>query len=249
MIEAYFRPEKLEDAVRLIAQDPLSTVPLGGGNVLSKVETGKIKVVDLQALKLNGIHLDNLKLVIGACATLQSIIENEETPAAIRQSAVKEGTINQRRTGTLAGDLVSTRGKSPLGAVLKAIETIVITEPGQTEKKLDDWLKETTPGLATRFEIPINVRLSYTDISKTPQDFPIGYSVLVLSPDSLYTWITGLKKEKDLLIFKGKSKAELSENAHSHFRTNKIFSTYIQQMINLFLDRLFDEISSAGAGR
>jgi CO/xanthine dehydrogenase FAD-binding subunit len=54
MITQYYRPQTLEEALKLLSQP--DTRPLGGGTALTQKNDESFSVVDLQALGLNKIH-------------------------------------------------------------------------------------------------------------------------------------------------------------------------------------------------
>ncbi|MCQ3953112.1 MAG: hypothetical protein DPW15_07500 [Chloroflexi bacterium] len=94
MITTYHRPQTLEEALTLLNQP--DTVPLGGGTLLSRPQTDSVSVVDLQRLGLDSLRASGNELQIGATCPLQSLLESEHTPAALK-TALSAAQHPQRR--------------------------------------------------------------------------------------------------------------------------------------------------------
>ena len=82
MITTYHRPQTLDEALKLLTQP--NTFPLGGGTLLSQPTTDPIQVVDLQSLGLDSLTKKGNDLEIGATCTLQSLLESEYCPEALK---------------------------------------------------------------------------------------------------------------------------------------------------------------------
>ena len=78
-IRSYHRPTRIEDALTLAAQ---GVVPLGGGTRLLASDIEVPNVLDLSALGLNGIQVEDSDLVLGSMVTLQDVIDSRAAYAA-----------------------------------------------------------------------------------------------------------------------------------------------------------------------
>ena len=105
-IRSYHRPVTVEEAVSLAAQ---GVVPLGGGTRLLASAVEVPNVLDLAALRLTRLQVEDGDLVLGASTTLQDVIDApvayEATagllPAACRaQSASRLVRRRPRRPGS-----------------------------------------------------------------------------------------------------------------------------------------------------
>lgn len=250
MIEAYYRPETLEEAIRILQQNPGTTFPLGGGNVLSRRDLGKISVVDLQRLKLDKVERKGSTLMVGANTPLQTLVESELIPQAVKDAAIRDGTINLRRTSTLAGVLVSSKGVSPLGAVLIAMGAVIVTEQGGGSLALQDWiitLDPSKPGkLVVRVEIPTETQVRYMDISKTPADVPMAYAAMSAAKSGEKVWVVGFNKQPALFVERSKTLEDGIKNAYSHYSSMKNFNSYSKNMITVLFERLSADLSAEG---
>lgn len=198
MITTYHRPKSLDEALTLLTQ--LNRVPLGGGTLLSKSTTDSIEVVDLQDIELNTMKKQGNTLEIGAAVTLQQLLDSEDTPAPLKSALKLEAPLNLRNAATLAGTLVSCDGRSTLATALlaldaklelKSIEPIALVEM-ETESRTPRMSVETLSigeflplraerikgKLITSISIPLNTKLAFESVARTPADKPIVCAAL-----------------------------------------------------------------------
>ena len=79
MISEYHRPEKLDEALKLLSRMEPNTIPLGGGSALDRFSPQSYAVVDLQSLGFNKLQQQGNILVIGATVSLQSLVDEEKS--------------------------------------------------------------------------------------------------------------------------------------------------------------------------
>jgi CO/xanthine dehydrogenase FAD-binding subunit len=184
MIIEYQRPNSLDAALELLARPTPRTLPLGGGTVLNRPSPEPVAVVDLQALGLNGLHATGSTLSIGATVTLGALADWPGLQTALLRAIQLELNHNLRQVATVAGALVSADGRSGFAAALLALEAelemrahAAAGEPVREKVSLGDLLPlrwERLPGrLITQVKIPLNVRLAYEYVARTPADLPI----------------------------------------------------------------------------
>ncbi len=172
MISTYHRPQTLDEALTLLAQP--NTVPLGGGTLLSHPTTDPVSVVDLQRLGLDALRVNGNELQIGATCTLQALLESELCPQALQAPIKLEAPINIRNTATVAGTLVASDGRSTIATMLLAMDTkVTINNPSATTIGLSEFLLTRPKGLITSITIPLNTKLAFEFVSRTPADKPI----------------------------------------------------------------------------
>jgi probable selenate reductase FAD-binding subunit len=174
MITAYHRPTSLEEALALLARAAPQTRPLGGGTLLAHGQIDSIEVVDLQALGLNRIRVHGRDLEIGATATLQQLLEDNDCPAALKVGLKLEAPLNIRNIATVAGTLVACDGRSSFVTALLACDAkLTILNPKSQAVSLGDYLPLRSRGLITAITIPTQVALAMEYVSRTPADKPI----------------------------------------------------------------------------
>jgi CO/xanthine dehydrogenase FAD-binding subunit len=172
MITAYHRPQTLGEALALLTQP--NTRPLGGGTLLSRPTTDPVSVVDLQRLGLDSLQVKGNDLEIGATCTLQSLFESKDCPETLKAAIKLEAPLNIRSTATVAGTLVSADGRSPFATMLLAMDAKVTVISGQTSVVSVGELLLTHPtGLITSITIPLNTKIAFEFVSRTPADKPI----------------------------------------------------------------------------
>ncbi|MGE5072426.1 MAG: FAD binding domain-containing protein [Anaerolineae bacterium] len=177
MITAYHRPHTLDDALALLRRPSPQTVPLGGGTLLAHEKTASLEVVDLQALSLDHITGQGKNLEIGAAVTLQALLEHEGIPTAMQPALKLEAPLNLRNAATVAGTLVTCDGRSTFTTIMLALDArlSVYQLPAGTEVTLSlgAFLTLRPACLITSLTIPMQVRLAFEYVSRTPADKPI----------------------------------------------------------------------------
>ena len=195
MITTYHRPQTLDEALTLLTQP--NTFPLGGGTLLSHASTtprnehaaplsasDSIEVVDLQALGLDSLIGNGNNLELGATLTLQALLGSEYCPTALKSALKLEAPLNIRNSATIAGTLVACDGRSTFASVLLAMDAKVsVSSQQKAEETLNigDFLplREQVRGkLITKITIPINVKLAFESVARTPADKPIVCAAL-----------------------------------------------------------------------
>lgn len=187
MIIAYHRPKTLDEALTLLAQPNM--VPLGGGTLLAHPTADPVEVVDLQALRLDTVkkHGNNpstgsgQRLEIGATVTLQQLLESAHCPEALKSALKLEAPLNLRNAATVAGTLVACDGRSTFATVLLALDAkLDIRDSANNSQALNigAFLPLRPRGLITGITIPLNVKLAFDHVSRTPADKPIVCAAL-----------------------------------------------------------------------
>ena len=184
MITAYHRPKTLDEALTLLAQP--NRTPLGGGTLLSKPGTEPVEVVDLQSLSLDSIKRSGNNLEIGATVTLQQLLESEQCPEPMRSALKLEAPLNLRNAATVAGTVVTCDGRSTFASLLLALDAKLEQTKLDNSKiesrtsNLGDFLplRDLQGSLITSITLPLNVKLAFEYVSRTPADKPIVCAAL-----------------------------------------------------------------------
>jgi CO/xanthine dehydrogenase FAD-binding subunit len=220
MITAYHRPTTLEEALTLLARP--DTRPLGGGTVLNLPSADSFAVVDLQALALDKIHKVGGKLEIGATATLSLLLESAHIPPALATALRLEAPLNLRNIRTVAGALISCDGRSPFAVVMLALDAKLTLGGVQSSVVgLGDLLPlrtETLRGkLITKIEIPLNAKLAFETVARTPRDKPIVCAALAKWPSGRTRLALGGWGRSPLLALDGNEPGGLEQAAKNAF--------------------------------
>ena len=220
MTTDYHRPKTLKEALDLLKQP--DTLPLGGGTLLSKLKTASVKAVDLRALGLNTISRKGNNLEIGATVTLQQLLEFPETQETLKAAIKLDAPLNIRNAATIAGTLVAADGRSTFAATLLALDakvTILNPEPeivtlGAFLPLRPDNLKGK---LITQIEIPLNTKLAFETVARTPADKPIVCAALAQWPSGRTRLALGGYGKSPLLAMDGTEADGIAEAARNAY--------------------------------
>lgn len=220
MITDYYRPETLPEALELLKQP--NTLPLGGGTLLSQLKPAPTKVVDLQSLGLNALHKKGNNLEIGATVTLQQLLESKHTPEALKAALKLEAPLNIRNSATVAGTLVAADGRSTFTSVLLALDAkVTMTSDRSTGIRLGDFLPLRPDNLRgvliTQIEIPLNTKLAFETVARTPADKPIVCAALSIWPSGRARLTLGGYGKAPLLAMDGAEIEGLEAAARNAF--------------------------------
>ena len=234
MITQYYRPQTLEEALQLLSRE--DTRPLGGGTLLSRPNEEFFSVVDLQTLGLDQLRKSGGNLQIGATVTLQTLLESSFAPKTLKTALALEAPLNLRTMGTVAGTLVTGDGRSTFAVVMLALDAKMTFAPGNEKIPLGDYLPTRVgadgvrpvpavhslppagPGkLITKIEIPLNVRLAFETVARTPADKPIVCAALAQWPSGRTRLAVGGWGQAPTLALDGNGPDDLEAAAHNAF--------------------------------
>lgn len=219
MITNYYRPENLSEALELLKKP--DTLPLGGGTLLSSLKSASIEVVDLQSLGLSTIQEKGNNLEIGATVTLQALLKSEYIPNALKAALKLEAPLNIRNAATVAGTLVAAEGSSTFATIMLALDAKLSVQPGEEETEIGNFLplrSEKLHGkLITTITIPLNVKLAFESVARTPSDKPIVCAALAKWPSGRTRLALGGYGKAPLLAMDGTEPDGLDTAARNAF--------------------------------
>jgi CO/xanthine dehydrogenase FAD-binding subunit len=185
MIIEYQRPKTISEALKLLARENPRSYPLGGGTFLNRSNEERYAVIDLQNLDLDGITRQGNNLQVGATTTLQTLADYQGLPETICTVINHEATYNLRYMATIAGTLVTANGRSPFATMMLALDTnleFLAHDEASTKIRLGDWLPvrmDKKPiQLITMVSFPLNVKIAYESVARSPEDQPIVCAVV-----------------------------------------------------------------------
>ena len=252
MITNYIRPQTLEEVIKLLSNP--NTRPLGGGTILSHQGDESIAVVDLQGIALNKIHKAGNNLEIGATVTLQALVENPYTINAFKTAINLTAPLNLRNMGTVAGTLVTSNGRSPFATVLLALDGKIEICDALLKKNnisVGDLLPlrgEILPGkLITQIEIPLQTKLAFETVARSPMDKPIVCASLAKWPSGRMRLVIGGWGKSPTLAMDGKeeSAAETAARNAAHDANDEWASAeYRSESAGVLTKRCLENINS-----
>ncbi len=177
MITEYNRPDTVDSALELLARKSPQTYILAGGTNLILRKSEDFAVVDIQELSLNTIQAETGRIQIGACVTLQQMVDSPELPEVIRSAAKAEASFNIRQSATIGGTIASGNGQSPLLNVLLAANAEISLARQNKSVLLGEIIPLRSEALSkqliTEVTILTNLQIVTEKISKTPDDVPL----------------------------------------------------------------------------
>lgn len=227
MIIEYHRPDRLEEALVLLARPEPITVPLAGGSALNRPSPEALAVVDLQNLGLGGYEQAGQSLELGATLTLDELLaaagekvgRSPGAPLPLQPALVNalrlEASYNLRQVATVVGTLGAADGCSPWAAALLALDAqLSLYRPGASEPEqlgLGDYLllrkADLRRALITRVALPMHARLAYEYIARTPADWPLICVAVAAWPSGRTRLVLGGYGASPLLAMDGPSPA------------------------------------------
>jgi len=258
MILEYHRPQNLDEALALLARSDPKTIPMGGGSAVNQPTADSYAVVDLQSLSLSNLQIQGNQLILGATLTLQELLGGApvggnldiELPLALKTALRLEGTYNLRQVATVAGALVSADGRSPFATTMLALDTWLELLPGERKVKLGDLLplrEESLNGrLITQAMLPLNVKLSYQYVARSPVDLPIVCAAAAVWPSGRTRVVLGGWGSSPSLAFDGSEAGGAKAAACSSFDQagdQWASAAYRQKMAGVLTERCLEEIA------
>ena len=218
MIIEYHLSKTMEDALELIGREAPKTWPLGGGTKLNQPSRSKYAVADLQALGLDKINEKGKFLHVGAASTLQSLLNHQYLPEAVKRAIIHEATYNLRHVATIAGTLISADGRSPFATVMLALDAELVLMPAKEKIALSELLplREQMKGkLVTSVIIPQEIRICYDYVARSPADLPIVCVAIGQWESERTRVVVGGFGESPIVAFDGPNSEGAEEAARS----------------------------------
>lgn len=220
MISEYHRPETIEAALELLSRPAPLSIPLAGGTAIDRTTSREIAVVDLQLLGLDTLTRTGSSLGMGAMLRLQTLLENG-VATALGGAIQLEATYNLRQAASIGGVLAAADGRSPFATALLALDAQLTLLPGPQQVGLGDLLPvraKILPGrLITQVTIPVNARLAFETIGRSPADRPIVCAALATWPSGRTRLALGGFGSAPLLAFDGSEADGLEYAARSAY--------------------------------
>lgn len=188
-IKAYHRPANVEEAIRLLARTGVNTAVVGGGTYITAHMDEQVdEVVDLQAVGLTGVSYQGDRLTLGAMVRLQTIVEDTQAPALLREAAHREGPNTFRHAATVGGVVAGAGKDSEFLAALLVSEAEVQIQSGRGSKSvaLADFLADVSGslegGIITAVSLARDGKTASARVGRTPADQPIVAAAARLAP-------------------------------------------------------------------
>ena len=148
--ERFLMPESLEEALKLLAENPGAAILAGTTDIVPDIKNGKFhceRAIDLSRVKeLRGIYKTGEEIHIGACATNGDIIREpliKRYLPALHEASRRSGAPAVQNRATAAGNLAAASGAADLPTILLPLGARVALESaaGQRELPLEDFIE------------------------------------------------------------------------------------------------------------
>ncbi len=245
-LKAYHRPASLDEALRLLSRHGVNTAIVAGGTYINAhLDTMVDEVIDLQAVGLTEASYSSDRLTLGAMVRLQSIVEDSQAPALLRETAHREGPNTLRHAASVGGIVVGASKESELLAALLVFEAEVQIQSTHGSKRLPltDFLRDGPAaldgGIVTAVSLATTGKTASARVGRTPADQPIVAAVARLDPNGkLHLALCGVA-HTPVLVDPHNVKAAV--NPLGDFRGS---SEYRRHMAATLAERVMGEVSS-----
>jgi CO/xanthine dehydrogenase FAD-binding subunit len=244
-IKAYHRPANLDEAVRLLARPGVNTAIMGGGTYITAHMSEMIdEVVDLQSVGLTDVSYSGDQLTLGAMVRLQTLVEDSQAPALLRETARREGPNTFRHAATVGGVVVGANPESELLAALLVFEAEVQLRSSRGSQRLPlaDFLGHLTAaldgGIVTAVSLATTGKTASARVARTPADQPIVAALARLTPSGQVKLALSGVAQTPILVDPDKVKGAV--NPPGDFRGS---GEYRRQMAATLAKRVVNEIN------
>ena len=179
-LKGYHRPTNLTEALDLLSRPSVNTTIVAGGtHIIGHLPETVDEVVDLQNLTLNEISFTAQGLVLGATVTLQTLVDHDQMPQLLRETARREGPNTLRQAATVGGLIAGSDKESELLAALLVFDAEVQLQSKQGLKKMElSEVLRNSPmvldgGIITAVELSTLGKTASDRVARTPADRPI----------------------------------------------------------------------------
>jgi len=253
MITEYHRPDSLEELLSLVSRKSPRTIVLGGGLYINEIIKEPIAVADLQKLAMTAILSKGKKLQLGAAITLQELLGSDLIPTAVKKGIKHQETYNRRQVATLAGTLVAANGRSAVAGLFLALdaELAVLGEKAEMENiRLGDFLpvrEEKLVGkVITEISIPVDVRLAYQYVARSPADLPIVAAAVCQWPSGRTRAVLIGYGDQPVMVLDGPNDVGIEEaarDAYSEAKDQWAGASYRSDIAGILVMRCLEELA------
>ncbi|MCK5153291.1 MAG: FAD binding domain-containing protein [Spirochaetales bacterium] len=188
MIKEVFKPSSFEEAVKLKSSD---VYYLSGGTQINwtpamderkiKGEPQIEKVIYLKDILSSEIKKEGSALSISAGVTLQEVIDNSETPDALKKAAKYIASRNIRNMATIGGNIAANRADSYVIPCLIALKADVETAD-EGIMCVEKYVREEKTGLIKRIILPLLDGVCVVDaVYKSSGSYPSVTTAVMVS--------------------------------------------------------------------
>jgi CO/xanthine dehydrogenase FAD-binding subunit len=225
----YYRPNTLPEALDLLKS--ANALPLAGGTALntagyrreleSRMGDATLALVDLQSLGLDQCRKHGSTFEIGACVTLQQLLESSHSSEDLKKAIRLEAPLNIRNCATVAGTLVACSGRSAFACAMLALDAKLFIEPEAGETLYGNFLplRENTMNgkLITKITVPLTASLAFEHVGRTKFDLPIVCAAVAKWASGRIRLVLGGYGDAPLLALDGTTDDDIAAAARNGY--------------------------------
>lgn len=241
-LQAYHRPQSVEEALDLLARGGANAAVLAGGTQLNAhLPRHVTEVIDLQAVGLDRISHGPGRLTLGAMVPLQAVVDDEDAPELLREMAHRAGPNTFRNAGTVGGTVARADSESEFLAALLVYDAEITIETGDGSHTmpLQAFLRDVSgslrQGIITGVALEKDGATAHARLARTPADAPIVAAVARRAGDALRLALCGVAPTP--LLVEPENLEGL--NPPADFRGS---TDYRRAMARVLVDRVLAEI-------
>ena len=157
MIQHFHRPASVREALALKRRLRGRAAFLAGGTWLNSGEcpSPPEHAISLEALGLDQVARDAKHVTIGACCTLQQLIDDAKVPAPLKAALGQIVPRNIRNAATLGGQVAANHPDSDVLPMLVALgaSLVLVREGGRRTLAVEDYAAKPVAGLITHVRV------------------------------------------------------------------------------------------------
>lgn len=158
MIDKFFKPVTIAEAVKLKDEFNNSAIYFAGGTEINQVDNSiqNKQAISIELLGLNKIEKKQQEIIIGSAVTLQQLIDSELIPEFIKTASKYMTNRNIRNMATIGGNIAVNRSCSNLIPILITLKAKLKISSQGGEKLLDifDYINSKQDELIIHIIIP-----------------------------------------------------------------------------------------------
>ena len=198
-LEAYHRPTSVAEALDLLASSHRLLLA-GGTTIRHDGGAERTEIVDLQALGLDRITVDDGVVSVDAMVTLQDLVDTEAVPDLISSAARAELPSTLRTLATVGGTIAAAWPDSLLLTALLVHDTSVRFADGRSETLPSVLSNGVGAGeLIVAIEAHTSGTSAIAQTGRTPSDDPIVAAAARTTGDRIRLALCGIARTPELV--------------------------------------------------
>ena len=161
MIEGYYVPKDIREAVELRVSLGEGAWFLGGGTELNSLDAPQVErehLISIEGLGLNRFETADGVLVIGAGCTIQEMVEADDVPEIVKKACLQVENRSIRNQATIGGHIAAGHPYASVLPILVALEAevdVVASDGTPNSDPIGDHIGGSRKALITAVRIPV----------------------------------------------------------------------------------------------